>query len=357
MSLPNLLMVEDRNLYSDSISTTGNSNLSVFDFGGTLQTGLLVVAGGFERRARAFTERLRVSRTSINESLLMQYESQVLDNDPNRIVLESRLERITGKKPEKVFIHAQRPLESSVRIRKKIEELAVQVVNRKALIDVSGMTHLWALTAIDTCLALGFQTSIVYTEAKWYFPSKRVQKRLVKAWRESEYEVAVQYLQSAGLDNVHIPPEFAGNFRPGRQTCLIIFVGYEPNRIQGLIEDYAAGALIVLYGCSPHHEMDWRTQLSKNLHQELFDQWLVRQQEISTLEVDAILTALEKEFEVIRDQYDVAISPQCSKMQALASYLFWRRHPEVQLVFTSPVNFNPDRYSKGVDRSYIYRIN
>jgi hypothetical protein len=335
----------------------GKDNLKEFDFTDCVAADLLIVAGGFERRAWAFTERLLKSPTSINSSLLLKYESQPHDNDPNRLKLESLLGKITEKVPEKVLVHARRPLESSAQIRNKISELASRSLNQTVLVDISGMTHLWALTTIDACLSCNFRTSVVYTEASWYFPSKQAQKRLVRAWKENDYSIAVQYLQSAGLDNVHIPPEFAGNFRPGRQTCLIIFAGYEPNRVQGLIEDYAPGALIVLYGCSPHDEMHWRSQLSKELHGELFGQWRVHESDITTLDVDEILTTLEKEFDIIREQYDVALAPQCSKMQALGSYLFWRRHPEVQLVFTSPVSFNPNRYSKGAGCTYIYKIN
>jgi len=77
---------------------------------------------------------------------------------------------------------------------------------------------------------------------------------------------------------------------------------------------------------------------------------------VSTLRVTEVLDTLEKEFRTIRDQYDVAIASQCSKMQAVATYLFWRRHPEVQLVFTSPVSFNPKRYSRGVGRTFVYEI-
>jgi hypothetical protein len=168
--------------------------------------------------------------------------------------------------------------------------------------------------------------------------------------------VAAEYLQSAGLKEVQILPEFAGNFRPGSQTCLIIFVGYEPNRIKGLIDIYAPSAMLVLYGRSPHHGFSWRTRLSHELHEDLFSQWLVRRAEVSTLEVDQILKALEEEFSTIREHYDVAIAPQCGKMQALAAYLFWRRHPEVQMLFTSPVRFNPSNYSEGTGRTFVYEI-
>jgi hypothetical protein len=137
---------------------------------------------------------------------------------------------------------------------------------------------------------------------------------------------------------------------------LIVFVGHEPNRVEGLVDSYAPSAVIVFYGLSPHRTFDWRTKLSRELHAELFAQWHTREVDVSTLYLEEILEQLEREYFNIRDQYDVAIAGQCSKMQAIAAYLFWRKHPEVQLVFTSPVRFNPQHYSWGAGRTYGYRL-
>lgn len=327
-----------------------------FDFTQPVSAGLLVVAGGFEERAITFSKNLKKEVCSLDRTLILHYENQAEDNSPNYQKLITRLRSITGVKSAVCTIHAETPIKSSRSIEKRIREVAATVENRTAIVDVSGMTHLWALTTIHSCLRSGLHTLVVYTEAKSYFPTRGVRNRLLNAWKAQEYEVAAVYLQSAGLNTVQILPEFAGNFRPGRPTCLIVFVGYEPNRIQGLVDIYAPGAMVVFYGRPPHHEFSWRTKLSHALHEDLFSQWLVRRAEVSTLEVDQVLVALEEEFSVIREHYDVAIAPQCSKMQALASYLFWRRHPEVQLLFTSPVRFNPSNYSKGAGRTFAYEI-
>ena len=332
------------------------SQLREFDFAERASAGLLIVAGGFEERAITFSKKLKKSVCSLERTLVLHYENQADDNSPNYEKLKTKLRSLTGEKSLLCTVHADKPIQSSRSIEKKIRELAGTVQDRTAIVDISGMTHLWALTTIHSCLRSGLHTLVVYTEAKTYFPTRKVRSRLLSAWKAQEYEVAAEYLQSAGLKEVQILPEFAGNFRPGTQTCLIVFVGYEPNRIKGLVDIYAPGAMMVFYGRPPHQEFSWRTRLSHELHEELFSQWLVRRGEVSTLEVNQILKALEEEYRTIRERYDVAIAPQCSKMQALASYLFWRRHPEVQLLFTSPVRFNPSNYSKGAGRTFTYEI-
>jgi len=327
-----------------------------YDFSRPTATGILICAGGFEDRALAFVSRLRKSSCSVEAPLVLHYESQREDNEPNFERLVSRLRALTGLDAKSIDVHADRPVRSFEEMRAKIVTAAKEVRERSAIVDVSAMTHLWALGAIHACLTAGLRTSVVYTEARWYSPLKRDARALVRAWQDENYGKAEKYLQSAALKNIHIVPQFAGNFRPGRKTCLMVFVGYEPNRIKGLVDDYAPGALIVLYGRSPHEELRWRTKLSRDLHEDLFSRWHVREVEISTLEVSQTVAELGQEFRVVREDYDVALAPHCSKMQALASYVFWRRHPEVQLLFTSPVRFNPERYSRGARTTWLYDV-
>lgn len=333
-----------------------SSTFNNYDFSSKTEAGLLVCTGGFEDRAIVFPKKLRKSRCTIEKTLVLKYLSQKSDNNPNYQIIKKRLQEVTGNMSESAEVHSDKPIKSYGQIKAKIQEISSGVQNRKALVDISGMRQIWALGTIHACLSCGLSTSVVYTEARWYFPLKRNKDKLVEAWANKNYEITAQYLQSEALKAVHILPEFSGNLRPGRPTCLMIFPGYEPNRVEGLVDDYAPGALIVFYGSSPHKELRWRTDLSKDLHKDLFSGWFHRETEISTLEVNKILEKLEEEFRVVGEEYDVAIAPLCSKMQTLASYLFWRRHPEVQIIFTSPVRFKTDRYSQGTRETFIYKI-
>lgn len=334
----------------------GWSTIREFPFDAPTEAGLVICAGGFEERAVRFALLLKKSRCQIESSLLLRYEGQLSGNEPNYEILKTQMQSLSEEAVETVPADPNRPIESYNRIRAKIEKLSSQVKNRSAIVDISGMTHLSAIGTIHACITNGFRVLVVYTEAKSYYPPKEKEIEVVRAWKDRKYQLAARYLQSAGLKAVQILPEFVGNFRPGRQTCLMIFVGYEPNRMEGLVDAYAPGALIVFYGKSPHKKLWWRTRLSKCLHEDLFARWHVREAEISTLDIEKIIVTLEQECSVIQEQYDIALAPQCSKMQGLAAYLFWRRHPEVQLIFTSPVSFNPKHYSHGAGRTFLFEI-
>lgn len=327
-----------------------------FDFAKGFSTDLLVCAGGFEDRAQTFVTRLNSEKTSIGDAIILRYESQRSDNEKGYGSLRVRLDELTSGRVVSVPVHADTPVNSLTEVRRKVAVRAEDGGARSITVDISGMTHLWALGTIDAGLMSGLDVQVIYTEAASYFPLKKDRTQLLEAWRGQQFDVAMKLLQSAALKSVHILPEFGGNFRPGRPVCLVLFVGYEPNRIVGLVDEYAPGAVVVVYGESPHSSLAWRTELSRQLHEDVFSSWKVREIETSTFDVERIRRTLESEFENVADQYDVAIAPQCSKMQALASYLFSREHPEVQLVFTSPVRFNPTRYSKGARRTFSWLL-
>jgi hypothetical protein len=331
-------------------------DIKVVNFIDNLAAGLIICAGGFEDRSITFIKHLSKNNTCIQEAICLHYESQKEDNELNYNKVMTHIKRILGREGLSVSVNADMPVLSYSSIKTEIEKAASKISNTNVIIDISGMTNQWSLGVIDACLTCRLNVSIAYTEAKWYYPSKGESQTIVAAWENNKYERASPFLQSAGLKAVHILPEFGGNFRPGKQTCLVIFAGYEPNRTEGLVDDYAPGALIVYYGKSPHKEMRWRTELSRSLHNKLFSNWLVKEIEVSTFDIVDILDNLERQFGVLKDKYDIAIAPQCSKMQAIASYFFWRSHPEVQLVFTSPVRFNPARYSRGSGPTYLLEI-
>jgi hypothetical protein len=333
-----------------------SNNLKSWKFENDASGGLFIAAGGFEDRALTFLKKTQKTRFHFQRVLLLQYSHKQRLNSLNYRKLVSHAERLTRSSPLSIQFYPDKPIASSLKVGEFISKLAYQIQDRSVWIDISSMTHLMALSTIHACLSHGLRTTVVYTEAKSYFPSEQKKAELEKAWKGRNYEAAARLLQSAGLKEIQIGPDFTGNFRSGARACLIIFAGFEPNRVQGLVDIYAPGAIIVVYGISPHKKFAWRTVLSRSLHEDIFGQWLTRSMEMSTFHVNDIVQALENEFNIIRGDFDVAIAPQGSKMQALASYLFWRRHPEVQLLFTSPVRFNPDIYSKGAGETFTYEI-
>lgn len=331
-------------------------NVNTFDFRQPTEASVLICCGGFEVRSLAFARRLRKGLCRFQAVVILRYQNQKADNDANYQRLSRRLEYLIGRLPLMIDVDMDKPQETFIAVRNGVRNVLSEY-SGKVIVDISGMTHLLAIGSLDASITSGCETKVVYTEAKTYYPLKGEVPIVLQAWKERNYKEADKYLQSMALKSVDIVPEFQGNLRPGRKICLLIFAGYEPNRLEGLVEDYAPSALIVLYGKSPHTKtLGWRTNFSKRLHADVFQGWPKREVVTDTIRLHKILADLESEFNNVRQAYDVAITPHCSKMQGVATYLFWRKHPEVQIVFTSPVRFNPKRYSSGSGHTFHFNL-
>lgn len=332
------------------------NSIEIFPFKKEISASLLICCGGFEKRVRTFIQKLQTGNCVFEHTILFRYAQRNSKDEKNLNWLRGRIFQLTRSNPQIIDVDSEKPQATSENIKSNIASIPKHLGKGVAIIDITGMTHLIAIETIHACILLGFHVNVVYTEADEYYPLKHEAKTLINAWKKHDYRKAEKFLQSAALKSVDILQDFQGNFRPGRPLCLLVFAGYEPNRLEGLVNVYTPGAIIVLYGKSPYRKHRWRLQLSKVLHKDLFSRWLFNERETSTIDITNIQKSLEEVFGIIKDKYDLAITPHCSKMQGVATYLFWRNHPEIQIVFTSPIRFNSNRYSRGSGKTFLYDL-
>jgi hypothetical protein len=329
-----------------------SSKQRAFDFKKSMKVSLFIAAAGFETRSLSFLRRANPALFTIDRAIILRYLNQRADNAPNLKRLTEYLRQF-ARLVSFVDVDVNRPNWYLPSLQKKLEHSTRLVDRNLALVDISGMAHVLICSTLYALDRLGSTKTVIYTEALDYYPRRPEWPVIRKAIRKNDIPEVAKYLQTAGLREIQIPIVFGGNARPGYRTCLFVLVGYEPNRIQGLLDEYAPSAIVAFFGKSPHRRFLWRSRLSVELHQRVFDSWPTRKiYDLSTLDVETALEVLEAEYAALRSDYDVAVVSQCSKMQTVASYLLWRKHPEIQLVFTSAVRIDSKRYSRGEGRTY-----
>lgn len=327
-----------------------------FDFASKVSYGIFIAAGGFEKRILTFIRRVNSSKFSIEQAILLRYVTQQKDNEPNFSRLVAQVAKFTDN-IEIIDVDVNLPDKFLKELVEKVHFVSTSLNSHSAVIDISGMAHVLICACLRAVDINQLQTLVVYTEAEDYYPRELEWNIVIDAVKNRNFKIMAKYLQTAGLKDIQIQTDFKGNTRPGCKSCLFVMAGYEPNRVQGLVDDYAPNAIVVFYGKSPYERLYGRQDLSIALHENVFDGWRYRTiSDLSTLEVEEILKTLEKEYETLRQEYDVAIASQCSKMQTVASYLFWKRHPEIQLVFTTAVRIDIKRYSRGEGRTFQFSL-
>ena len=185
----------------------------------------------------------------------------------------------------------------------------------------------------------------LYTEAEVYFPSKEDVER-----KGNKY--AAMSLEMSG--NL-IPKRFAGVSSEG-STCLLVFAGYEKHRSIGVVDELNPAKLVLIFGKPPRVDLQWRLEWSRKLHDPIKGTRPTASEVVSTLDPKESLQILSEYYGFLFNDHNIAIAPICSKMQCVATYLFWERYRDVQLVFPLPVTYLPKRFSIGCGSTFEWLI-
>jgi hypothetical protein len=182
------------------------------------------------------------------------------------------------------------------------------------------------------------QIRIIYTEAREYYPKEPPQ-----AFDE-------EYL-SAGVKKVLTLPNFSGIYTPGYSPLLIILLGFEPIRARGILNLFQPSRKIGITGIPSRADLNWRRDLARDMYSNFFgDQ--DRMIECSEFVYTECYNLLEELYKEYAQTNNITVAPLGSKMQTLAVLLFLEKHPDVQLLLSIPIKYDPRRYSEGIGESY-----
>lgn len=321
----------------------------------SLETGVasdcdvLVVGAGFEERASRFLFESIFPAHAI--CILVHFDRSIEGNKETESYYFEEAKRKFG--PEKIVsvgltLHDARPFDKEVT--KALTSIPRS--HRKIVIDISGLpTH-----AICSMLRLTRQfrpleiQSVIYTAAKEYVPTEAEYEEL-KEKQPKEINFLKRSMALEMSQN-YIPDSFSGHRTNEGKTALAVFAGYEVHRSAGVIDNINPSVLLLLYGRPGASDLAWRLDLSKQLHAPFERLRRCAFEVVSTLDVSEALDMLEQYYKWLFDDYDLTIAPVCSKMHAVATFLFWERYKEVQLAFPLPVGYNPGNRPLGIGQTY-----
>lgn len=312
---------------------------------------LLILAAGFEDRAFEF-----ISKTSFSinaNCILIEFK---FDIDENKEVHSRFNEKVESKFSKDRIFRINIDQEFPQNFEKQLKNTLPRILpfTGEAWIDISGLpTH-----AICSTLRLSRkyfpnkEQIIVYTAAKEYFPTKNEYQKLKKSLSNREIDFLPPTM-ALEMSEVLMLEGFSGHRSKEGISCLAVFAGYDVDRSSGVIESINPSTLLLLYGTPGNDEIQWRQELSKDLHKRFESTRKTASETVSTLDPQESIDALEEYYEYLFEDYDFTVSPVCSKMQAVAVYLFWEKYKEVQIVFPMPLGYSIDRSPKGVSETYL----
>ena len=147
---------------------------------------------------------------------------------------------------------------------------------------------------------------------------------------------------------------FPGIQDPARAALLAVLSGFEPERTQKIIEQHEPTRVLLGIG-DPPTSMRF---LERNVAEQRL---ILARQEVTEFrfsadDIEKCLGSLERLVGPYVLSHNVTLAPMCTKLSTIAAFLFAERHPEVQVTYCVPGEYNVDDYSSGADSIFVADI-
>lgn len=315
----------------------------------------LILAAGYEDRARAFLD--KIWPADLSNVIVLRYASPPEENEKAFSWMLKKL-KTGGRQPKISTI--------PFNFRKTVELAELLEVTLRKIpddsgdslwVDISGLTNYAICVVLYTCRKVfPFKAvKLFYTDADEYFPSESDYRQWSERGKSGNLRDLTPSLTSEMSTNL-ILDIFSGFTLRKDPTCLILFAGYEKHRSIGVIESVNPSKLVIIHGVPPEAGAGWRPQMSKELHETLVTERVRAEEECSLLDVGENIRLLSEYYEMLYDDHNICIAPICGKMQAVATYLVWERFRDIQLNFPLPVHYLALRSSRGVRGTYHLQL-
>jgi hypothetical protein len=300
---------------------------------------LFVGALGFEPRCAEVPTRLAAEGVKVERAVLAEYETNREENRLNYPNVAAAFEscgartdilgpglELFGK--QLAGILTGRTGESRPRV----------------LLDVSGASNRFVMTAVRALLEADVDLTVVYAEAMRYFPTR-------EDWELNTPVEDPGASLEVGVGELSVTVDLPGYHIETLPDVVVVIAGFGRDRARASIARVDPSLLAV-----PGDSVEWILGVP-HLPE---DAWRLEAQvaanavppqavchEVSTFDYRSTAVTLEKVHLREAGVRQLTVAPLGSKMQALGASLFCWARPEVRVVFAAPVRYRAARYSEG----------
>lgn len=229
---------------------------------------------------------------------------------------------------------------------------------RRIIVDISAMSKLAIMTALDVARELNLEVAVFYAEAQDYGPS---QPDYEKARSEGALHQPTIQLYT-GVQGVMRTSRLSSVAMQGQPSAAIAFMSFNEYVTQALIDAVYPSRLFLINGRPP--VLTWRESATYWIHEQLMREWPSQDNPVTSLGQDrlpsrvtstlhyrdTVKELLDLYWQIAAD-YRILLAPTGSKMQTIASYLVKALHPDIHIEYPTPKGFL-DLYSTGVSRQW-----
>lgn len=227
----------------------------------------------------------------------------------------------------------------------------------KICVDLSGMPQFVIMEVLAEVRRI-FPSSVVtciYIAACSYPPSDAEISRFLRAkegGKISNFDFRLKFEPGEAL----FPKKFAGVGQRRGRSVMVLFAGYEKDRSHAAYDAINPTKLVLFHSLPQVKGAESRLAYSRAVHAELGGRIERSIELIDNVDVVSHVERLTEYYEWLYDLYDMVLVPAHSKLQTLASFLFWEMYPDVQIIFPVPVEYRSSSGGIGAGTAYAVEL-
>jgi hypothetical protein len=149
-----------------------------------------------------------------------------------------------------------------------------------------------------------------------------------------------------GIQQITTIPNFFGSPSLEKETALVLFLGFEPERALAVWKQFNPARTMALITNPPRYGNPDYLKYAQQNNAELLAKPSVEVRDMAADNPYAVKTVLEAIHQETKDSFNMTIGPFGTKPQVVGVFLFYLEHRKVQVVYSFPATYT---------RSYLQR--
>ncbi|MEE9583546.1 MAG: hypothetical protein V3W01_02665, partial [Dehalococcoidales bacterium] len=138
-----------------------------------------------------------------------------------------------------------------------------------------------------------------------------------------------------------------------KQTLLVLFLGFEPERCLTVWKHFNPSRTIALITNPPRNDNPDYLEYARKNNSDLISQPAVEVRDVPPDDPYSVRNVLEAVYHEVRDSFNMVIGPFGTKPQTVGIFLFCLEHPKAQVVYSFPVNYTKSYLQRKPGRTLL----
>lgn len=300
------------------------------------EKAVFVGAIGFEDRSLVALQMLQSKAIDVAEAFLISYDPPSGNNRTAETINLAR--ELTGSDP---YPHSFERFKADAFL--GIERLwaRVEESGRDIIVDITGMSRFLILAVLWAAREHRGRVCLLYYRAGGYHPTESEFR--ASRNNQSAEDPVESFLITGGAPRVLSSPWLSSVRFEEAPVLLVAFPTFDAELLRAPIEEMTPQSLYLL---EPGTDTpDWWLAAVREINQSVYHSkgFLERHVvSVQTFGYEETLALLERVYSEYALSHRIVVSPTGSKLQALATFFFKVRHPDVEIIYPAPMIHKPN---------------